>query len=122
MGCMDVPEPKLDSDLVMLLDVAELRQVLAILRSHRRSLIVDLPSGARAVVNSIIRAARLRSPRERKAEAPEVAIIRVAKEQAASRMAHATQNLDSKFRKKFSVEETIRKNTDSYITNRRQPR
>jgi hypothetical protein len=114
-GVMNIPEPKLDSELVALLDADELRKVLAILRSHRRSLIVDLPPGARSVVNSIIRAARLRGPRERKGEAPEVATLREARKKAGKEMANARPNLDSKFRPKFSLEETVRRNTDPII-------
>lgn len=89
MGVMDIPDAVIDSETAKILTAAELAKVLAIMRSHRRTLICDLSSGAAAIVNGIIRDARLRGPRERKPQAPEVATIRAAREKARQEIAQA---------------------------------
>jgi hypothetical protein len=57
---MQPPLPHIDPEIVKLLSVDELRRVIAILKSHRRHTIGELPPGPASVVDAIIRDARLR--------------------------------------------------------------
>jgi len=60
MGVMSSPDPSIDSEVMKILSASEAAQVLAILRSHRRRTIAELPPGAAAVAGRIVRDARLR--------------------------------------------------------------